>query len=184
MNTRPAPGDGRSPANIPYDRVDALIQVAHEGGTPTEALEAKALASRLRRIAHRLETEMRRELTAHGIELWEFDLLAALVRAKPLHQLTAGQLMAELQLTSGSITSRVSRVEAKGWVHREIDAADRRQILVTLTPQGLERAYEVFATKTRTEIRILAPLPAARQHQLNNDLRALLLALEGPADPP
>ncbi|WP_375488919.1 MarR family winged helix-turn-helix transcriptional regulator [uncultured Mycobacterium sp.] len=164
---------------FPGDRVDALMRVAGEE-TPAAAREAKALAYRIRRIARRLENEMRRELSGYGIELWELELLAALIRARPHHQLTAGELAAELQLTSGTITNRITRVENKGWIHRHIDPSDRRQILVTLTPQGHTRAREVFATKTLTEATLLAPLSAAKQHQLNNDLRVLLVALEGP----
>ncbi|MEU6172239.1 MarR family transcriptional regulator [Streptantibioticus parmotrematis] len=160
------------------DYVDRLTEVMT--GLHTDAqLQAKALAYRLRRVAHRLETEMRRELAPHGIELWELELLACLRRA-PGHRLTAGELTGHLQLTSGAVTNRVGRLEAKGWLTRTLHPGDRRSVLVALTAEGRERAERVFATKTDTETRLLSTLPPDRQRALNDELRALLLELEGP----
>lgn len=162
------------------DYVDKLIGVVARTHDPTVA-EAKALAYRLRRLAHRLETDIKRELAPHGIELWELELLACLNRAEPDHRLSAGQLMAQLQLTSGAITNRVANLERNGWVTRDFDPNDRRCVLVTLTPAGAERAYDVFATKTNAEYTLLSPLSSATQRRINDELRTLLISLEGPA---
>lgn len=162
------------------DYVDILAEVVADQLDP-ETLRAKALAYRVRRLAHRLETEIKRELAPHDIELWELELLACLRRTEPRHQLTAGQLMTQLQLTSGAVTNRVSRLERSGWVTRELDPDDRRSVLVTLTPAGSERATEVFAVKTQAEQSLLAALSPTAQSRLNDDLRTVLLALEGPA---
>lgn len=162
------------------DYVDRLVGVvADQHGSA--AVEAKALAYRVRRLAHRLETEIKRELAPHGIELWELELLACLIRTAPEHRLSAGALMTQLQLTSGAVTNRVSRLERNGWVTRDFDPDDRRSVLVSLTPAGEKRALEVFGIKTEAENNLLAALSPTTQHRLNNDLRTLLLALEGPA---
>ncbi|MBC3841332.1 MarR family transcriptional regulator [Streptacidiphilus sp. 4-A2] len=115
------------------------------------------------------------------MELWELELLGCLIRTEPDHRLSAGQLMTQLQLTSGAITNRVAGLERNGLVTREVDPKDRRSVLVTLTPAGARRAHEVFATKTSTEYALLAPLSPAAQRRINNELRALLISLEGPA---
>jgi DNA-binding MarR family transcriptional regulator len=164
------------------DYVDQLIEVVAHAHDPAVA-ETKALAYRLRRLAHRLETDIKRELTPRGIDLWELELLACLIRAEPDHQLSAGQLMTQLQLTSGAITNRVARLERNGWVTRDFAPTDRRSVLVTLTPAGTRRAFDVFAAKTSTEYTLLSPLSPASQHRINNDLRTLLISLEGPARP-
>ncbi|MDN3053794.1 MarR family winged helix-turn-helix transcriptional regulator [Streptomyces hygroscopicus] len=161
------------------DYVDRLIEVVPDQHG-VDVMQAKALAYRVRRLAHRLETEIKRELAPHGIELWELELLACLIRTKPDHRLSAGQLMAQLQLTSGAVTNRVRKLEASGWVTRDFDPDDRRSVLVTLTPAGETRANEVFAVKTEAEYALLSALPLTAQHQLNDDLRTVLLALEGP----
>ncbi|MGW0945460.1 FAD-dependent monooxygenase [Streptomyces sp. NPDC002623] len=46
----------------------------------------------------------------------------------------------------------------KGWVTRSFSPDDRRSVLVTLTPAGVERALEVFAVKTQAEESLLAAL--------------------------
>jgi DNA-binding MarR family transcriptional regulator len=163
------------------DFVDEMMVVIKESHQAADVLEAKALAYRIRRIAHRLETEIKRELAPHDIELWELELLACLVRAEPDHRLTAGGLVAQLQLTSGAVTNRVSQLERKGLVSRELDPTDRRSVLVTLTDAGRERALHVFGVKTQTEQNLLGALAPDRQRDVNDALRAILLSLEGPA---
>ncbi|MDF3288197.1 MarR family winged helix-turn-helix transcriptional regulator [Streptomyces silvisoli] len=160
------------------DYVDRLIEVVSDQHG-VDVVQAKALAYRVRRLAHRLETEIKRELAPHGIELWELELLACLIRTRPHHRLSAGQLMAQLQLTSGAVTNRVRRLESSGWVTRDFDPDDRRSVLVTLTPAGEKRALDVFAVKTEAEYALLSALPAAAQRRLNDDLRSVLLSLEG-----
>jgi DNA-binding MarR family transcriptional regulator len=152
---------------------------------PASANSAKALAYRLRRASHYIDREIRRELAPLGIELWELELLAALRRAGggPPYRLTAGALLEETQLTSGAITKRVARLERKGWVRREIDPDDRRQILVVLTDEGLQRAVAVFGVMSKTEESLLVRLGERALGRMNDDLRELLLTLEGPAPP-
>jgi DNA-binding MarR family transcriptional regulator len=162
------------------DFVDEMSTVLAQSHEP-DVLQAKALAYRLRRLAHRLETEIKRELAPHDIELWELELLACLIRAEPTHQLTAGRLMAQLQLTSGAVTNRVSQLESKGLVTRELAPTDRRSVLVTLTEAGRERAMHVFGVKTRAEHTLLGALSTDQQRAVNDALRTLLISLEGPA---
>jgi DNA-binding MarR family transcriptional regulator len=167
------------------DFVDTMNEVIghwYSDWQGSEMAESKALAYRVRRLAHRLETELKREFAQSGIELWELELLACLLRAEPDHRLSAGALMTQLQLTSGAVTNRVSRLEANGFVTRDFDPDDRRSILVTLAPEGKERAMKVFGAKTQTEHALFSALSPDAQRRLNDDLRTVLLALEGPAD--
>jgi DNA-binding MarR family transcriptional regulator len=158
------------------DQVDEVMN--HMSDLDEAEHTSKALSLRLRRVADYLETELRRELATFGIELWEMELLGALKRAGAPHRLSAGALQHRMRLTSGGVTKRVASLERRGWVRRDIDPDDRRQILVSLTDEGMRRAREVFSAKTETEARQLAALPPATQRRLNNDLRLLLLSLE------
>ncbi len=60
---------------------------------------------------------------------------------------------------------------------------DRRQVLVSLTPEGLARADELLAKKTQADQAVFGRLDRHAQDRLNADLRTLLLALEGPVHP-
>ena len=163
------------------DRVDALMAFLHRED-PARATAAKALAYRLRRAAHHIDREIRRGLTPMGVELWELEILAALRRAGgPPYCLTPGALLDETQVTSGAITKRVAHLAGKGWVQREIDPEDHRRILVTLTDEGLARAKTVFGVMAEVESTLLAQLDVPALDRLNDDLRTVLLLLEGPA---
>lgn len=81
-----------------------------------------------------------------------------------------------LLLTPGSVTHRVDRLERAGLVRRTLDPADRRSILVELTPQGLEiveRAVEAHAAAEEQAVSALTPDERERLARL---LRKLLLS--------
>jgi DNA-binding MarR family transcriptional regulator len=66
-------------------------------------------------------------------------------------------------------------------VRREIYPEDRRQIVVILTDEGLDRAKKVFGIMSSTEEALLEGLGDGALDRMNEDLRELLLMLEGPA---
>ncbi len=171
--SRPGP-----PGGPVRDRADILVDLL---GEPASELDAatKKLSVRLRRLASHVERELRRELAAEGIEVWEFEVLLALHRA-PGQQLGAGALLRGSQVTAGAITNRVTRLEKQGWVRRDIDPADRRQVLVTLTPAGQRHAERILAINTSAERRLLGQAGPAAIRRMGDDLRNLLLAIEGP----
>jgi hypothetical protein len=61
------------------------------------------------------------------------------------------------------------------------DPADRRQVLVTLTPAGQRHADKILAINTTAEQRLLGQADPAAIQRMSEDLRNLLLAIEGPA---
>ncbi len=140
----------------------------------------KKLGIRLRRLANHLERELRRELAAAGVEAWEVEVLLALHTAQGQRS-SAGALLRGSQVTAGAISNRIARMEARGWVRRGVDPADRRQVLVTLTPDGRRRTEQILAINTTAEQRLLASVDAATIARMSQDLRDLLLAIEGPA---
>jgi DNA-binding MarR family transcriptional regulator len=164
---------------IVRDRADVLVDVLGQGGPDGDAAMLK-LSIRLRRLAGHLERELRRELAAQGIEVWELEMLLALRRAAD-QRLSAGALLRASQVTAGAITNRIARLEAQGLVRRDVDPDDRRQVLVTLTPAGQHRADCITAVTTTTEQRLLGQATPAAVERMSADLRELLLAIEGPA---
>ena len=161
------------------DRADVLVDLL---GEPASGLDAatRKLSVRVRRLANHVERELRRELAGEGIEVWEFEVLLALHRA-PGQRLSAGALLRGSQVTAGAITNRVARLEKQGWVRRDIDPEDRRQVLVTLTPAGQRHAEKILALNTTAEQRLLGQADPAAILRMSEDLRNLLLAIEGPA---
>lgn len=162
------------------DQVDVLL-AAWKKQNPELDVPAKAVTIRLRRLTHYIEREVRRELAEHGIELWEFEMMLAL-RRSPDGQLHAGALQRYTQVTSGAITNRIARLEEQGWVRRDVEPKDRRQVIVSLTEAGRQRAQAIFDTKISAEHRLLGDVDPTVIDRISDDLRTLLIAIEGPAD--
>ena len=163
-----------------HDEIDEVVEFWHKEN-PDLDVTAKTLAMRLRRASLHLERAVRSNLAANGVdEYWEIEVLMSLLRA-PGNRRSAGELQRESQVTSGAITNRVGRLESRGWVKREVDQDDRRQVLVSLTSEGLKQANHVVATKNESERQIFSGLDRPFLEQLTADLRTLLGSMESPA---
>ncbi len=160
------------------DRVDAILGYLRSLD-PERDLTAKAVIVRLLRTGHYVEIELRRQLAPLGMDVWEMELLSTLLR-KGLA--TMGQLQDIAQLTPGAITNRITRLEKGGFVTRTMDSADRRQIIVELTPEGEQRARKVLAANDIAERHVLDAVDHDLLARLAVDLKRFLLAVEG-ADP-
>ncbi|MGI5219415.1 MarR family winged helix-turn-helix transcriptional regulator [Nocardia sp. CA-290969] len=159
----------------PQDHVDGVI-AAWYAETPTFDRTVKQLAIRLPRVAHYLRRAQRHELSRHDMEVWEFEVLITL---RHVGTCTAGDLLRRLGVTSGAISNRLARLEKRGWIQRTMDPADRRQVLVTLTPEGLTRTDEMLTVTTHADERLFGFLDSDTRVLLNDALRAILLAIEG-----
>lgn len=138
--------------------------------------------SRVTRLARRLDLQRRRAFATHGLEPWEFDVLASLRRSGRPYALTPGALMAELLVSSGTMTNRVDRLEAKGLVERSPSRRDRRAVLVTLTDEGRARVDGALAALLEVEGEILAPLAEDERDALARGLTRLLAPFDAESE--
>jgi DNA-binding MarR family transcriptional regulator len=142
---------------------------------PDLDLSPVAVFSRLGRLSRHLDLARRDAFTRHGIESWEFDVLAALRRAGTPYELSPGRLLRETLVTSGTMTNRVDRLAARGFVERNPDPEDRRGVLVRLTPEGKQAVDGAFGALLEAEARFLVELSESDQQQLADLLRRLLV---------
>jgi DNA-binding MarR family transcriptional regulator len=120
-----------------------------------------------------------------GLELWEFDVLAALRRAGPPYELSPSELMAETLVTSGTMTTRVEKLAARGLVERlRRETGDRRGVRVVLTPEGRRAADAALESLLDHERELLAGLSRADQTQLADLLRVLVRPFDGAVERP
>jgi DNA-binding MarR family transcriptional regulator len=155
------------------DEVDELVEAwARERGDLD--LAPVAVFSRISRLARHLDLARRQAFTDHGIESWEFDVLAALRRAGAPYELSPGRLIRETLVTSGTMTNRVDRLAARGYVERYPDPEDRRGVIVRLTAEGKTAVDAAFEALLDAERSLLADLPAKEQQKLAALLRSLL----------
>ncbi|MEU0312235.1 MarR family transcriptional regulator [Nocardioides sp. NPDC006273] len=160
------------------DEVDDLSEAwAHE--RPDLDLGPVEIFSRLSRLSRHLDLARRDAFSGSGIESWEFDVLAALRRAGDPYELSPGRLLRETLVTSGTMTNRVDRLAARGLVERLPDPADRRGVLVRLTPDGKATVDSAFEALLAAEREFLAGLSDDQQSQLTDLLRRLLVPFSG-----
>ncbi len=155
------------------DEVDELVEAWRRERGDLD-LEPVAVFSRISRLARHLDLARRDAFTAHDIESWEFDVLAALRRAGAPYELSPGRLLRETLVTSGTMTNRVDRLAARGLVERYPDPEDRRGVIVRLTGDGKAAVDGAFEALLAAERDLLADLPAREQKKLAGLLRTLL----------
>ena len=159
------------------DEVDRLV-AAWARERPDLDVRPLEILSRVSRLALHLDRARRDAFGHHGIDLWEFDVLAALRRAGRPYVLSPGELITQTMGTSGTMTNRIDRLEAKGLVRRTPDPNDRRGVQVRLNPQGKERVDAAMAALLAREESLLASLDVEEQALLSGLLRRLVAPFE------
>ena len=116
------------------------------------------------RRAHQVAVAVFMEETGeHDVTPVQFAILNALIDDPGEDQVTLAGKVAFDAATFGSV---IGRLEAKGWVRREPDAADRRRKLLWVTAEGEAAALAMKRAVTRAQRRILGPLQPDEQEQL------------------
>jgi DNA-binding MarR family transcriptional regulator len=132
---------------------------------------------RISRLSRMLDRELKRFFAEHGLESGEYDVLATVHRSGRPEGLTAGSFLKAALVTSGAVTNRVDRMEAKGLVERVRDSDDRRSVKIRLTARGTEIVQRVTALHLANERRLLAALSEEQCGRLTEGLRILLESL-------
>lgn len=110
-------------------------------------LDPAAVATDLRMqlVARYFADSSSTALSDFDLEWCEYDMLSALRRVGSPYKCTVSSLNDILPLTSGALTHRLNLLVGRKLVTRQNDEADRRRVLVKLTPKGL-RLVETAAT--------------------------------------
>ncbi|HEY5820982.1 MAG TPA: MarR family transcriptional regulator [Propionibacteriaceae bacterium] len=161
------------------DEVDQLVDAWRQERPDLDVAPMEVL-SRVTRLARHLDRQRAAAFGAHGLETWEFDVLAALRRSGEPYQLSPGQLLRQTMVTSGTMTNRVDRLAARGLVDRANHPDDRRGVLVRLTAQGRTSVDAALANLLAAEHVLLSGVSPEDQQQLASALRRLLAPYDQP----
>lgn len=165
-------------------QADAVSAILAQWRRERPDLDVGAMGTigRVKRCAALLQRRLDETFGAFGMSSWEFDVLATLRRSGAPYRLAPTALFSSLMISSGTMTHRLQRLQACGWVQRLPNPEDARSLLVQLTPAGLALIDQAVAAHVENERRILAPLKAAELAALDAQLSRLLAVLE-PATP-
>ncbi|MCA0436241.1 MAG: MarR family transcriptional regulator [Austwickia sp.] len=170
MAARGIPTDAR-------DEVDHIV-AAWRREVPHLDVEPLLVLSRLTRLARHLDRARRTAFAEHGLEVWEFDVIAALRRAGTPYELSPGDLVKRTLSTSGTMTNRVDRLVRRGLVDRLPDPEDRRGVRVRLTAAGRQLSADALAALLERERGLLEGLDDAERRQLADLLTRLMVRFE------
>src|SRR5436305_11241397 len=128
------------------DLMDGLL-ARWSAARPDLAIKELGVTGRLSRLGQLMADRDDAVFGRFGLARGEVGLLSALRVAGPAHRLSPTQLGRGLMLSSAGVTSRLDRLERRGLIARLPDPADRRGIIVELTPEGLELVDDAVAAK-------------------------------------
>jgi len=164
------------------DEVDELV-AGWQAERPDLDTEPLQVLSRVSRLARHLDRARTAAFAAHGLQVWEFDVLSALRRQGPPYQLSPGALLRATLVTSGTMTNRIKGLAAAGLVSRSPDPLDKRGALITLTARGRVAVDAALADLLRSERELLTGLDRDQQRELAAQLRILLAPFDADQAP-
>lgn len=172
------PHDAAAPR---LDEVDRIVE-GWRSARPDLDVDPLAVFSRTSRLSRYLEVARRAAFADAGLEGWEFDMLSALRRSGD-DALSPGALMHETLVTSGTMTTRIDKLVARGLVSKNRSPRDGRGVEVRLRPDGVARVDAAMEKLLEAEQGLLEPLAPEGRSALADTLRTLLLTFEAD-DPP
>lgn len=146
----------------------------------SKAYDFRQAPGHLIRRAHQVSWALFMQETA-GFDVTpvQYAILNALLADPGEDQVTLARKVAFDPATFGSV---ISRLEGRGWVRREPDAADRRRKLLWVTPEGAAIAQKMRRAVAKVQQRILEPLSPPEREQLVHLLDRLVDGHEGVDD--
>jgi len=159
--------------------VDHLDEIVEQWARERPGLDVSGMEiiGRITRLEKLIRPRLDAVFAQHDLESWEFDVLATLLRNGEPHQLTPGQLLDSMMITSGAMTNRIDRLERRGFVQRTKSPTDGRQVLVELTQTGLQLVDAALVDHAANERAIVDALGPDQRDQLVDLLRRLYLGI-------
>lgn len=159
------------------DWTDALLDRLAATRSRNE-IEAYQVTARISRIALHIARHQDEVFGRFGLNRGEVGVLGALLLAGSDQKLSPTQLFRGLMLSSAGITSRLDRLEHRGYVKRSRHPSDRRGVLVSLTDAGRKVLEQAVDADAAGEQKLLSALTKQDRRALAVQLKKLLTGLE------
>jgi MarR family 2-MHQ and catechol resistance regulon transcriptional repressor len=128
------------------------------------------------KAARSVEARAHQSIAGTGLCASDFAILETLLHKGPLPVNVIGR---KVLLTTGSITTAVDRLSARGFVARKDDPKDRRVRRVELTAEGRKVIRPAFTRHAADLEKVVAVLTAAERSTLVELLRKLGKSAQG-----
>jgi DNA-binding MarR family transcriptional regulator len=115
---------------------------------------------------------------AEDFTMEDYKTLHALMVQPYPTEASPAQLAEATHVTRAAMTSRLDRLVAAGLVHREVDATDRRRVIIRPTADGRAAWNKYIFEGMARDQQLLAALSHDDLVQLNGLLRKVMLSLD------
>lgn len=161
------------------DFIDNLI-AKWQDECPDLDVRPIAVIGRAIRIAELMKQKLKDLLRPHGLEVWEFDVLATLRWRGAAGGMTPKELMEALNLSSGTLTHRIDRLADANFVERVPNPDDRRSVRVCLATRGVKVVEEALVEHIKSANIAVEGISEADQALAAGILRRVLATVEQP----
>lgn len=127
----------------------------------------------LSRLQAEVHGQLERRLAAHGVTAAQWGVLIGLHQGASN---TVRGLASFLSVDGGAVTRLIDRLESKGLVARQVDKADRRSVILTLSETGNALIGPLVRAVDEHDAAILGSLSAAERGAFMSALSRLLQA--------
>lgn len=131
--------------------------------------EARALTETVTQLRRALRAGIRTDIAWETLPMAQVEMLQSLTESSPAR---VNDLAERLHLAQSTVSGLVGQMMSAGLVDREVDPADRRAAVVTVTPAGTARLAEWEEANVRRIGGALASLDSS-------DREAIAAALPG-----
>jgi DNA-binding MarR family transcriptional regulator len=146
-------------------------------GTRSLDFEALLAVSNIYRAANAVRNRMEREvLTPAGLTWGGFTILFVLW---VWGDRETGDLAIECGLAKGTLSGMLRTLERSGLVGRNTHPDDRRRVVVSLKPTGVEKIESIFPEFNAYETKLTVSLDAAERRELARLLRLVTATADG-----
>ncbi|MFE4079158.1 MarR family winged helix-turn-helix transcriptional regulator [Paenarthrobacter sp. YIM B13468] len=133
-----------------------------------------SIISRLIRGSRLASIDLQKNLSPYDLEVWEFDVLARLRTSGPEARLSPGRLATLCMISASAMTNRLDRLVARSLVQRKSDPQSRRQLLISLTDDGVALVDTLAEHHAANQENMLQGLTSAERIELANLLDKFL----------
>jgi DNA-binding MarR family transcriptional regulator len=159
---------------VESDSVDRIVQ-AWRDRDPHLDSSTLEVTGRLLLCTSYYERAVGAVLQPFGLSIADFDVLNTLRRVGDQHGSKPSDMARSSLITTGAMTSRLDRLERAGLIRRTPDPADRRGVLIRLTPRGSKVARQALQELIAANQAFLKPLSGQQRDSIASALKQLLL---------
>ena len=138
-----------------------------------------AIGDRIWMLGKLFRRRTRKALRPLKLEMWEFEVLAALRRQGDPFELPPSVLAEMALLTTGAMTNRIDRLEERDLVRRKPHPKDRRALYISLTQKGADLIDRAIEVRSEEATSIVSCLEEPERVELGHLLRTLVLEAKG-----